>query len=125
MDEYFFDRNRPDEIPMAPPEERVGEMPGVHHGAEATVVVDTGVVNTAVNSTVCSTVPKVTWADVVRKPSAAPTRGGVASESRGQDSSKRSKFVLRSLSQNNPVISQGLIGHWCSTLDLSTVACST
>ena len=90
--------------PMSPTEERVGEGPVVNHGAEATGVLDTVVVDTVVDSTVHGAAPKVTWAEVVRKPSSAATSGGAVCKSRGQDLSNRSKFVLRSLSRNNPVI---------------------
>ena len=84
----------------------VGDIPVVNHEPEATVAVDTGVLDTVSNGTVHSTVPKVTCADVARKrpPPAAAVCGRDLSNSRGQDTPRRNKLVLRSLSRNNPVI---------------------
>ena len=72
----------------------------------------TGVVDSVASDSVRNALPKVTWADVVRNspiksPTTAPliaaATGRVLSKSQGQDSTKSSKLVLSSLSQNNPV----------------------
>jgi hypothetical protein len=78
----------------------------VYHENDATGVVDTG------NSgTVLNTVAKVTWVEVVKKtPAAATTASVIATSGGGQSASRplilqhHRKPVLRSLSQNNPVI---------------------
>ena len=83
----------------------------VHRENDATGVVDTGKDNT---NTVHGTVPvKVTWADVVKNTSTADataskdaritTCGGDQSAARHRNLSNHRTFVLRSLSQNNPV----------------------
>ena len=70
----------------------------------------TGVVDTGKTSTVHNTVGKVTWADIAKKAPAAgvsastiATCGGSQSASRHQNLRNHRTFVLRSLSQNNPV----------------------
>jgi hypothetical protein len=70
----------------------------------------TGVVDTGKTSTVHNTVGKVPWAGIVKKVPAADataskitTYGGDQSASRHRKSSIHRTFVLRSLSQNNPV----------------------
>ena len=92
---------------MATTEERVGKVRVVCHDAMAT-----GVVDSVASDSVRNALPKVTWADVVRNspiknPTTAPliaaATGRVLSKSQGQDSTKSSKLVLSSLSQNNPV----------------------
>ena len=83
----------------------VGDSVTVHRDNEVTGVVDTGK-----PSTVPGTVAKVTWADIAKKAPAAgvsastiATCGGSQSASRHQNLRNHRTFVLRSLSQNNPV----------------------
>ena len=99
---------------VGPVEERVGEgLPDTKVNA-ATGVVDTG---TGSDSTAIE-VPKVKWADIVRKPAnahVAPAAGSVssakyvlradvsASAVRGHEALKKCKFVSRSFLRNNSV----------------------
>ena len=96
--------------PMAPVEERVGEVRSNTHGHITTGVVDTG----SVDDGTVAEVPRVTWADVVKgtavvlkecavtrnktKVPAIPSSGFA-----GNKRSKRTSVLERSFSQNNPV----------------------
>jgi hypothetical protein len=85
--------------PMTPPKERVEDprdARGVCHTAEAT-----GVIGTVTDSTVRvprTQVPRVTWADVVRKAPAATQSERASSDRRYEVLLKRSGGVSRSLS---------------------------
>ena len=73
---------------------------GVCHTAEAT-----GVIGTVTDSTVRvprTQVPRVTWANVVRKAPAATQSERARSDRRYEVLLKRSGGVSRSFSQNNP-----------------------
>ena len=96
--------------PMAPIEERVGEIRLNAHEDSTTGVVGTGTVN---DGTV-SEVPRVTWADVVRGTAAVLKEAAVTrKETRipvipsngfeGNKRFKRTNVLKRSFSQNNPV----------------------
>ena len=107
---------------MAPVEERVGNVGNVRpssHGNAATGAIGTGAVgivlgvdigtstdhnNIAVHAAQGRT---VSWADVVRGSTVVRTTLGTATKdtngSKGQQVTKRSRFVSRSFSRNNPV----------------------
>jgi hypothetical protein len=97
--------------PMAPVEERVGKGRSETHGNTTTGIANTGTVR---DCTVVK-IPKVTWADVVRKSAnmvkdpvvasnarkipAIPSNGFVGNNKR----TKRMSVLKRSFSENNPV----------------------
>ena len=79
--------------PGASPENRVGENPAVPRGPLVT-----GVVGTAGTGSGEDSAKNVSWSDIAKKPAAAERR-----PVNGQKAIKSDKFVLRSLSRNNPV----------------------